>query len=189
MKCKINVLPIAVRCKIACLERKSRQLWQSIHRGWEWIRNDLRCRIRQKWLLVYVTGDEEHVLATGKSNKPSASSAATLSNQHTQSKRPRISGICESNTYKACHTSEESEAHVRAIRNEAEEVKENLKASETLRRALRKLTTLNWVLCYERYIHCEGQQILLWMLESAHIIPRYNILQLIYFIHTPTLVV
>lgn len=182
MKCKIYVLPIAVRCKIACLERKSRQLWQSIHRGWEWIRNDLRCRIRQKWLLVYVTCDEEHVLATGRSSKPSASSAAT-------SKRPRISGICESNTYKACHTSEESEAHVRAICNEAEEVKENLKASETLRRALRKLTTLNWVLCYERYMYCGGQQILLWMLESAYLIPRYDILQFKYSIHTPTTVV
>ena len=125
-------------------------MWQSIHRGWEWIRNDLRCRIRQKWLQVYVNSDDEHDVSGCRSYKPSALSSIA----QCQSKRVRIGEASESNTstqtYKACQTSEESEAHVRAIRNEAEEVKENLRSSETLRRALRKLTTLNWVLCYER---------------------------------------
>ena len=148
LKCENNSILILIRCKIACLERKSRQMWQSIHRGWEWIRNDLRCRIRQKWLQVYVNDDDEYLLATSKSYKPSASSSTASRNQDYQSKRIRIS---DSNIYKACRKSDESESHVHAIRNEAEEIKENLKASETLRKALRKLTTLNWVLCYERY--------------------------------------
>ena len=117
-------------------------MWQSIHRGWEWIRNDLRCRIRQKWLQVYVNSDDEHDVSGCKPYKPSDPSSIA----QRQSKLLRIEEASESNAYNACQTS----AHVRAIRNEAEEVKENLKSSETLRRALRKLTTLNWVLCYER---------------------------------------
>ena len=46
------------RCKIACLERKNRQHWQSIHRGWEWIRKDLRSRLRTRWIQIYVGGEK-----------------------------------------------------------------------------------------------------------------------------------
>ena len=52
--------------------------------------------------------------------------------------------------YQAYHTCEKSAAYVTAIRSEAIELKESIRASGTLIKALRKLTTLNWVMCYER---------------------------------------
>jgi hypothetical protein len=135
---------------MACLEREYRQLWQSIHRGWEWIRNDLRSRLRQKWLHVYVNdgggGDSEPVCA----REHDSTHLPPASGEQWERER-RISTHEADQSYRAYHTCDESAEYVRAIRSEAEALRESLKASETLRKALRKLTSLDWVLCYERY--------------------------------------
>lgn len=144
---------------MACLEREYRQLWQSIHRGWEWIRNDLRSRLRQKWLHVYVNdgtdGESESVCTKEQDSNhvaiiKSSYSIPPVSGEQREKER-RISTHEADQSYRAYHTCEESAEYVRAIRSEAEALRESLKASETLRKALRKLTSLDWVLCYERY--------------------------------------
>lgn len=138
------------RCKVACKEREYRQLWQSIHRGWEWIRNDLRTRLRNKWLLIYVhVHTNTHTRSQSSSHSaPSSSSSSTACITEGKSVS-KAAGSIDRN-YEAFHTCKESAAYVRAIRNEAEELKESLRASCTLRKALRKLTSINWILCYER---------------------------------------
>ena len=138
-----SFLDILCRCKMACLEREYRQLWQSIHRGWEWIRNDLRARLRQKWQHVYVTDDSNN-----KSGHIEDSEGVLTFIQGQRARR--VSAQDTDISYRAYHTCDESAEYVRAICSEAEALRENLKASETLRKALRKLTSLNWVLCYER---------------------------------------
>jgi hypothetical protein len=143
-------LILSSRCKMACLEREYRQLWQSIHRGWEWIRNDLRSRLRQKWLHVYVNdgsgGDSEPVCMS----EHDSTHLPPVSGEQRERER-RTSTHEADRSYRAYHTCEESAEYVRAIRSEAEALRGSLKASETLRKALRKLTSLDWVLCYERY--------------------------------------
>ena len=162
------------RCKMACLEREYRQLWQSIHRGWEWIRNDLRSRLRQKWLHVYVNDgtDGESVCPEKQDGEHISfmkSSHGVLPVSEGQREREgRTSSHVADKSYRAYHTCEESAEYVRAIRSEAEALRESLKASETLRKAIRKLTSLNWVLCYERY--CTDTQ--------SHPILSYPILSL-----------
>jgi hypothetical protein len=137
---------------MACLEREYRQLWQSIHRGWEWIRNDLRSRLRQKWLRVYVNHgcgrDSESVWSR---KQDSTHIPPTSGEQRERERERRITTHEADLSYRAYHTCEESAEYVRAIRSEAEALRGSLKASETLRKALRKLTSLDWVLCYERY--------------------------------------
>mmetsp|Transcript_34681 Transcript_34681/g.33025 ORF Transcript_34681/g.33025 Transcript_34681/m.33025 type:complete len:842 (-) Transcript_34681:42-2567(-) len=129
------------RCKVACLERRYRSLWQSMHRGWEWIRNDVRTRLRDRWLRIYLKEE------TTVSYEPVNQSKNTISNMDTMKVATPLNTAHPN--YQAYHTCELSKAYVTAIRNEAEELKESMRASGTLRKALRKLATLNWVLCYE----------------------------------------
>lgn len=136
------------RCKVACKEREYRQQWQSIHRGWEWIRNDLRARLRNKWLHVYVPSSTHTQSSTGPASSSSSSSSSSTCTSEKVSVMKAARGT--DRNYEAYHTCKESAAYVRAIRNEADELKESLRASSTLRKALRKLTSINWVLCYER---------------------------------------
>ena len=156
------------RCKMACLERKNRLHWQSIHRGWEWIRKDLRSRLRAEWERIYVNDtsfSKHHKMVSNTSNLKEKSFAKNEIENETcselivindvtndKSKKKKLTNIEKSHpNYQAYHTCKESAAYVTAIRSEALELKQSIKQSETLRKTLRKLTNLNWVLCYERF--------------------------------------
>ena len=153
---------------MACLERKNRLHWQSIHRGWEWIRKDLRSRLRAEWERIYVNDtsfSKHHKMVSNTSNLKEKSFANNEIENETcselivindvtndKSKKKKLTNIEKSHpNYQAYHTCEESAAYVTAIRSEALELKQSIKQSETLRKTLRKLTNLNWVLCYERF--------------------------------------
>ena len=168
------------RCKIACLERKNRQQWQSLHRGWEWIRKDLRSRLRKRWSNIYFRDiNTRNVIVPRTINSKVADIAdertgnrrnselriiglqnESVENEHEhECKRKKHSSVGKSHpNYQAYHTCAESAAYVTAIRSEAIELKKSIKESETLRKAFRKLSNLNWVLCYERsvlnFIYC-----------------------------------
>lgn len=88
----------------------------------------------------YRGGVEEGVLVSSSSNTP----------EKTSEKASSSSSAKNNPNYQAYHTCEKSAAYVTAIRSEAIELKESIRASGTLIKALRKLTTLNWVMCYER---------------------------------------
>ena len=140
----------------------------------------MRARLRSRWIQVYVgdtktsdaatqcsTNDisESNVSIACRGTGSGSGSNGTSSSRSTDKKvkvvvnkpandgtniKPSHSANVSHPYYQAYHTCEESAAYVAAIRSEALELKESIRASGTLIKALRKLTSLNWVLCYER---------------------------------------
>ena len=118
------------QCKMVCLEAEQQQKWDcSLHKGWVWIRDDLRTKLREKWVEVMEqNASYGDLVGSVITLDASSSSSSSSSSSHT----PLVSASSSGD-----------------IQSEARLLQQKNEACFTLRKALAKLGRLNWVLTYE----------------------------------------